>query len=229
MNPRDDSARGLDAATERHAFSSDHGSAPSAGDRRPLRLLSADADARLTVRRSVLLALMLSAAANVLLAGALLIRTPPTQTIIVPPEAGFSDELGTSIRSAYKFDQNGPDAKFIERTALTLLQLVATNSPETGRAQLERFLTHVDPEAVTVMRTRLTAELESLAEDRAASVFYPEHAVTSKAELTVTVDGRHRFIIGTKPVADAKKRFRLHFRHDAGRLWLTALEELPAK
>ena len=46
--------------------------------------------------------------------------------------------------------------------------------------------------------------------------------------MTVTVTGRQKLVLGTKVVTDAKKSWRLRFRHAAGRLFLTGVEEASA-
>ena len=101
-------------------------------------------------------------------------------------------------------------------------------TPETGRTQIARFLEHVDPEVASKLEVRLLRELKSLTEDHAASVFYPLEAKTERRAMTVTVTGRQKLVLGTKVVTDAKKSWRLRFRHAAGRLFLTGVEEASA-
>ena len=68
----------------------------------------------------------------------------------------------------------------------------------------------------------------AVTEDAAACVFYPLEAKTERRAMTVTVTGRQKLVLGTKVVTDAKKSWRLRFRHAAGRLFLTGVEEASA-
>lgn len=190
----------------------------------PLRLLSSETAARIGLRRSVLVVCGVLLVSNLLLAFSLL-RTPPQTVVVVPPETGFSGELGTSLKTAYKVDEKGPDARLLERTALTLVQMVATITPETSSAQLRAFLEHVDPAITSELSMKLDRELKSMAEDNASAVFYPFRVKTDREALTVTVTGKQKTLIGPKVVADRKTTWRMTFRHAAGRLYLTALDE----
>lgn len=202
----------------------------SAALRLPLSagFFSTEVAAHLGLSRFVLLGFAASIGANVLLSAALLFKTPPQTVVVVPPEAGFSGDMGVSLQTAYRVDENGPDARLLERTAMTLIQMIATVTPETGRTQIARFLEHVDPEVASKLEVRLLRELKSLTEDHAASVFYPLEAKTERRAMTVTVTGRQKLVLGTKVVTDAKKSWRLRFRHAAGRLFLTGVEEASA-
>lgn len=115
-------------------------STASAALRLPLSagFFSTEVAAHLGLSRFVLLGFAASIAANVLLSAALLFKTPPQTVVVVPPEAGFSGDMGVSLQTAYRVDENGPDARLLERTAMTLIQMIATVTPETGRTQIAR-------------------------------------------------------------------------------------------
>ena len=73
--------------------------------------------ARLGMRSLVFRTLAASLATNVLLGFALLLKTPPALTILVPPGAGTAEE-------GWAFTNDAPDSRYLERHALSLVSML---------------------------------------------------------------------------------------------------------
>ena len=91
---------------------------------------------------------------TVLLAGALLFRNPPVQTVVLPPSV-VKD-------SGWTFTESGPSAAYLERWSTDLLSLAANLTPETADASMQRLLAHVNPEDVVRLRILLENQIEGL-------------------------------------------------------------------
>lgn len=183
-------------------------------------VLSGAAAARLGLRRLVIGALVASLSANVLLAGAILLRTPPVLTILVPP--GVTDP-----EDGWRFTERRPDPRYLERHALSLVATFSNLSPRTMDAALARLLAHVDPEREAELGKRLSREMESLRADNASVVFHPWRTRTNADALTVEVLGERRILIGSAVTSERETCYRLAFRHEAGRVWLASVSEVP--
>lgn len=183
--------------------------------------ISAAVAARLGVKRMIFAALGLSLAANLALAAALLVKEPPVQTIVVPsPIFGPAEDEWT-------FDENGPDAKYLQRFALSLLGRLATVTPASVERSFADVLPHVDPEAAGAFERRLREEAKGLAADHASLVFYPSDAAVDRAALEVDVKGVAKTLIGSKVASSRTLVYRLSFANRAGRLFLVSLKEVP--
>lgn len=181
--------------------------------------ISTALDLRLGIRRYLLQTLVASLCTNVFLAGSLLYRTPPVLTILVPP--------GVAPEDGWRFTADAPDPRYLERHALSLVTAFSTLSPKTMDATVARFLEHVDPEHLVEIEKRLTREITELKKDSASIVFMPSRTRATPKDLTVDILGERRQLIGSVVTSVRSVCYRLRFRHDAGRLFLTTLTELP--
>lgn len=155
---------------------------------------------------------------TVLLAGAVLFRNPPVQTVVLPPSV-VKD-------SGWTFTESGPSAAYLERWSTDLLALAANLTPETADASMQRLLAHVNPEDVVRLRILLENQIEGLKADRASSVFYPNAVEVNEKALTADVSGIQKLLIGTRVTHSESVVYRLRYRYDAGRLFLRAIERV---
>lgn len=182
--------------------------------------LSAAVAARLGLRRMTLCALGVSLAANLALSAALLVKKPPVQTILVPsPIFGPSD-------TEWAFDEDGPDARYLQRLALALLGRLAVVTPASVERSFADVLPHVDPEAAGAFERRLHEEAKGLAADHASLVFYPISTAVERSLLEVDVRGVAKTIIGSKIASSRTLIYRLSFAYRAGRLFLRSMKEV---
>ncbi|BBF23473.1 TraE/TraK family type IV conjugative transfer system protein [Sutterella megalosphaeroides] len=155
---------------------------------------------------------------TVLLAGAVLFRNPPVQTVVLPPSV---------VKDAgWTFTESGPSASYLERWSADLLSLAANLTPETADASMQRLLAHVNPEDVVRLRILLENQIEGLKADRASSVFYPNAVEVNEKALTADVSGIQKLLIGTRVTHSESVVYRLRYRYEAGRLFLRAIERV---
>lgn len=155
---------------------------------------------------------------TVLLAGAVLFRNPPVQTVVLPPSV---------VKDAgWTFTESGPSAAYLERWSADLLSLAANLTPETADASMQRLLAHVNPEDVVRLRILLENQIEGLKADRASSVFYPNAVEVNEKALTADVSGIQKLLIGTRVTHSESVIYRLRYRYEAGRLFLRAIERV---
>ena len=96
--------------------------------------------ARLGMRSLVFRTLAASLATNVLLGFALLLKTPPALTILVPPGAGTAEE-------GWAFTNDAPDSRYLERHALSLVSMLTNITPRTMEGLCRDFLNMWRPRA----------------------------------------------------------------------------------
>lgn len=103
-------------------------------------------------------------------------------------------------REVWTFDEAGPGAPYLERWALSVLSHAASVTPETVDSSRRVVLQHVDPG------------------------FYGK----LEEALSVEVEGVQKTLVGSTVTSSRKKTWRLTFRYDAGRLFLTSLTDQPS-
>lgn len=176
---------------------------------------------RIGLRRSFVLMLAASFAINLMLALALMLQKPETRTIVVPPTLAAEREV-------WSFSDSGPGAPYLERWALSILSHAASVTPETVDAARRAVLAHVDPGFYGKLEEALIVEADRIKKDHSSSVFYPDRARVNTKDLSVEVEGLQKTLVGSTVTSSKPKTWRLTFRYDAGRLFLTSLTDRPA-
>ena len=74
----------------------------------------------------------------------------------------------------------------------------------------------------------LIVEADRIKKDHSSSVFYPDRARVNTKDLSVEVEGLQKTLVGSTVTSSKPKTWRLTFRYDAGRLFLTSLTDRPA-
>lgn len=182
---------------------------------------STDAAARIGLRRMFLAGTAASLTLNLLLAGVLIVHRPETRTIIVPPTAAQEREF-------WSFDSRGPSAPYIERFALSLLSHAASVTPDTVDAARKAILRHVDPAVYGELEEAFILEGDRIKKEHASSAFYPDKVRVDVPTLSVDVEGVQKLFVGSTVTSTRRKVWRMTFRHDAGRLFLTSLTDRSA-
>lgn len=188
----------------------------------PMIFFSSDAAARIGLRRIVFAVLAVSLTTNALLAAALVAHRPETRTVIVPPTAAHEREF-------WSFDSRGPSAPYIERFALSLLSHAATVTPDTVDAARKAILLHADPAVYGELEEAFILEGERIKKEHASSAFFPNKARVDVDKLTVDVEGIQKLLVGSTVTSTRQKTWRMTFRYDAGRLFLTSLTDRTAE
>lgn len=176
---------------------------------------------RIGLRRSFAVIMAMSFALNFILALALLLQQPETRTIVVPPTLAAEREVWT-------FDEAGPGAPYLERWALSVLSHAASVTPETVDSSRRVVLQHVDPGFYGKLEEALIVEADRIKKDHSSTIFYPDRARVNTSDLSVEVEGVQKTLVGSTVTSSRKKTWRLTFRYDAGRLFLTSLTDQPS-
>lgn len=117
---------------------------------------------------------------------------------------------------------------YLERWALSILSHAASVTPETVDAARRAVLSHVDPGFYGKLEEALIVEADRIKKDHSSTVFYPDRARVNTTDLSVEVEGIQKTLVGCTVTSSKPKTWRLTFRYDAGRLFLTSLTDRPA-
>ena len=173
---------------------------------------------RLGLRRGFLIVLAASLLLNLLLAVALIRHKPDVRTVIIPPTLAQEREV-------WSFSNTGPSPAYLERFALSILSFAASVTPDTIDSARRAVLEHVDPAAYGVLEETLIVEGDRMKKDHSSTVFYADKARVNLNTLTVEVDGVQKLLVGSTVTRTQRKTWRMTFRYDAGRLFLTSLTD----
>mgnify|MGYP003376008162 FL=1 len=105
---------------------------------------------------------------------------------------------------------------------------MASVTPETVDSSRRVVLQHVDPGFYGKLEEALIVEADRIKKDHSSTIFYPDRARVNTSELSVEVEGVQKTLVGSTVTSSRKKTWRLTFRYDAGRLFLTSLTDQPS-
>jgi len=137
-------------------------------------------------------------------------------TVLIPAVAGPSWEVGSSRAGRRYLEDMG------RTVAVTLLTLTPENAEQVREAAAR--LSHAS--ARGAIGAWVAAEARRMERRDLATAFYPGRIEADAGRLTVMVAGELATWIGREPVSRERKRYRLAFRVDAGRIGLLRFEEL---
>lgn len=137
-------------------------------------------------------------------------------TVLVPAVSGPAWEVGGG-RAGLRYLED------IGRTvAVTLLTLTPENAEHAREAAAR--LAHAS--ARGAIGSWVAAEASRMARRDLSTAFYPGKIEADPGRLTVIIGGELATWVGREPVSRERKRYRLVFRVDAGRIGLLRFEEL---
>lgn len=115
---------------------------------------------------------------------------------------------------------------YLENMGTFVSELLLNRSAESSRLRNNALYPHVDPSFIISLKEALQADQKALQEKGQAYVFYQEAMTSDLEKLTFWIEGDlMTFAVksGSFPkIADKiKRRYRLHFKCQAGRLFLT--------
>lgn len=139
--------------------------------------------------------------------------------VLIPAVAGPSWEVGGSRAGVRYLEDMGRTA------AVTLLTLTPENAEHVREAAAR--LSHAS--ARGAIGSWVAAEARRMERRDLATAFYPERIEADAGKLTVMVTGELATWIGREPVSRERKRYRMAFRVDAGRIGLLRFEELEER
>lgn len=180
--------------------------------------LSSDLAARLGLKRATLGVLAVSLATNCLLAGAVLFKTNPVTTVLVP--VGLNEVTHPLAVSDARVDK-----EYLMLVARDILSLALNNTPENVDHNRHLLLKHVAPSAFGAIDEELQQQAQKIKELRASTFFSVENVQVDAHRLTVTADGVRQHFIGKTETLREKTAITLRFNLVAGRLQLASLSE----
>ena len=139
--------------------------------------------------------------------------------VLVPAVTGPSWKVGGSRAGVRYLEDMG------RTVAVTLLTLTPENAEHVREAAAR--LSHAS--ARGAIGAWVAAEARRMERRDVATAFYPERIEADAGRLTVTVTGELATWIGREPVSRERKRYRMAFRVDAGRIGLLRFEELEER
>ena len=145
-----------------------------------------------------------------------------------PAAARDAHHRRAAEREVWTFDEAGPGAPYLERWALSVLSHAASVTPETVDSSRRVVLQHVDPGFYGKLEEALIVEADRIKKDHSSTIFYPDRARVNTSDLSVEVEGVQKTLVGSTVTSSRKKTWRLTFRYDAGRLFLTSLTDQPS-
>ncbi len=168
-------------------------------------------------RAALAVLLALSLLANLGLSIAL--ASVERMTVLVPAVTGPAWEVGGGRAGSRYLEDMG------RTVAVTLLTLTPENAEHAREAAAR--LAHAS--ARGAIGAWVAAEAGRMARRDLSTAFYPGRIEADTGTLTVVVSGELATWVGREPVSRARKRYRLSFRVDAGRIGLLRFEELEEK
>ena len=180
-----------------------------------MRRETMDADRRRARDMRVVLAALLglSMLANLVLSHGLANRE--RMTVLVPAVSGPAWEVGKSWAGR----------RYLEDAARTAAVTLLTLTPENAAHVAEAAARMSHASARGAIGAWVAAEAERMARRDLATAFYPQRIDIEPDALAAEVSGELVTWIGREQVSKARKRYRLVFRIDGGRIGLLRFEE----
>ena len=158
--------------------------------------------------------LALSMAANLALSVGLAGRE--ATTVLLPAVTGPVWDLGGSWAGR----------RYLEDTARTAAVTLLTLTPENAVHVRETAARLSDPSARGAIGAWVASEAERMAARDLATAFYPESVEADPQRLTAVVAGELATWIGREESSRERRRYRLAFRVDGGRIGLLRFEQM---
>ena len=166
------------------------------------------------VRVALSALLALSMAANLALSVGLSLRE--AVTVLVPAVSGPAWEVGGGLASR----------RYLEDMARTAAVTLLTLTPENAGHAREAASRLAHASARGAIGAWLSAQAERMAARDLATAFYPERIEADTERLSAEIAGELATWIGREEASRERRRYRLVFRLDGGRLGLLRFEQM---
>lgn len=182
-------------------------------------IISSDMAARLGLKRMALILLAGSFATNWVLACALLLKSDPVTTVLVP--LGINETTHPITVSNHHVD-----AEYLTLVSRDLLSMAMNVTPSNVDFNREMLLKHVTPSAFGEIDEALKEKAKLIKRLHASSLFSIESLAVNPATLMVTARGFKHHYIGKTETLKQKTAVSLRFSLIAGKLQLVSLAEV---
>jgi conjugal transfer pilus assembly protein TraE len=184
----------------------------------PLKLTS-DIEARLGIKKVILLALAASLATNVLTAMALATKSDTHRQTIVPPE----------ISKTFWVEDRNVSAEYLEQMGVFALQLALNNTPSSAEFNARQLLKYVAPASYGEIEKTLMANARELKDHSSSTVFAAMQTSVLPERNAISISGVYTTWIGDKRTSQVSKTYLLRFAYSGGRIYIRDMKEVDQK
>jgi len=135
------------------------------------------------------------------------------RVVLIPPQ----------MTGTVEFVQGQPTDTYIRDLSRRIVNLAATYSPPTARAQFEELLFHYAPEAYPEASRSWYSLAGRVEESQVSSAFYPEKI--SVTENAIEIFGKLTQFAGDTKLSDASKTYLIDYQVRDGRFFVLAFRE----
>ncbi|MHB8810639.1 MAG: type IV conjugative transfer system protein TraE [Desulfobulbaceae bacterium] len=135
------------------------------------------------------------------------------RVLLIPPQ----------MTGTIEFVQGRPTDTYIRDMSRRIVNLAATYSPPTARAQFEELLFHYAPEAYPDASRTWYSLAGRVEESQVSSAFYPEKIAVT--ENTIEIFGKLTQFAGDTKLSDTSKTYLIDYQVRDGRFFILAFRE----
>ncbi len=156
----------------------------------------------------------------IVIEGATLFRTLGLErTVLVPP----------TIEKSFWVSGAGVSKSYLEQMAYWYAGLALNVTQTTGNYQKELFLRYSTPAGVGQLAAEMTARLDFLAKNNAATLFTAQTLNTDEKLMKVAITGDLDTFVGDKRISTRRTIYVIGFRYINGRLFVNEFKETNEK
>ena len=135
------------------------------------------------------------------------------RVVLIPPE----------LTGTVEFVQGKPSDSYVKDVSRRLVNLAATYSPPTARAQFEELLSYYAPESYPEASSAWYSLASRVEESQVSSVFYLEKI--ERGEGLIEVFGNLKQFAASTPLENTSKTYQISYRLQDGRFYLISFKE----
>ncbi len=135
------------------------------------------------------------------------------RVVLIPPE----------LTGTVEFVQGKPNDSYVKDVSRRLVNLAATYSPPTVRAQFEELLAYYAPESYPEASSAWYSLASRVEESQVSSVFYLEKI--DSGEGLIEVFGNLKQFAANTPLENTSKTYQISYRLQDGRFYLISFKE----
>lgn len=138
------------------------------------------------------------------------------RVVLIPPK----------LTGTIEFVQGKPTEKYLRDMGQRIVNLAATYSPATARAQFEDLLFHFAPESYPEASENWYSLAGRIEDSQVSSAYYPEKITIH--DKTIEVFGALKQFTGKTPLENTTRTYLINYRVQDGRFYVVSLKEKVA-
>jgi len=136
------------------------------------------------------------------------------RVVLIPPK----------MTGTVEFVQGKPTDQYVKDICRRIINLAATYSPPTARAQFEELLAYYAPESYPAASERWYSLAGRIEDSLVSSVFYMEK-ITLKKDTLELFGNLKQYASGNTQLVDSSKTYLINYRLQDGRLYVVSIKE----